>query len=62
MDVDALRAEVKTEIDAGVEEALAMPMPDGATARGQLFADAPALLSDGEGPWSGFAQAAGGDA
>jgi TPP-dependent pyruvate/acetoin dehydrogenase alpha subunit len=54
IDVEALRAQVKAEIDAGVEEALAMPMPDGATARDQLFADEPALLGDGLGPWSGF--------
>ncbi len=54
VDVDALREEVRAEIDAGVEEALAMPMPDGATARDQLFADQEALLSDGRGPWSGF--------
>jgi len=62
VDVEELRAEVKAEIDAGVEEALAMPMPDGATARDRLFADEPALLSDGQGPWSGFASAPDGGA
>ena len=54
VDVDALRAEVKAEVEAGVEEALAMPMPDGEDATRQLFADEPALMSDGNGPWSGF--------
>jgi pyruvate dehydrogenase E1 component alpha subunit len=54
VDVAALRAEVKAEIDAAVEEALAMPMPDGETATDRLFADEPALLEDGESRWSGF--------
>jgi TPP-dependent pyruvate/acetoin dehydrogenase alpha subunit len=54
VDVAALREEIRAEIDAGVEEALAMPMPDGATARDRLFADEDALLEDGRGPWSGF--------
>jgi len=58
VDVDALRDEVRAEIDAGVEEALAMPMPDGATARGQLFAEEDALMSDGRAPWSGFTHGA----
>src|SRR4051794_1171108 len=54
IDVQALRDEVKAEIDAAVEEALAMPMPDPDTATDRLFADEPALLEDGEAPWSGF--------
>jgi TPP-dependent pyruvate/acetoin dehydrogenase alpha subunit len=54
VDVAALRAEVKAEIDAAVEEALAMPMPDGDTATERLFADEPALLEDGASRWSGF--------
>jgi pyruvate dehydrogenase E1 component alpha subunit len=53
-DVDALRAEVREAIEQGVQEALAMPMPDGETATARLFADEPALLEDGEAPWSGF--------
>jgi TPP-dependent pyruvate/acetoin dehydrogenase alpha subunit len=57
VDVEALRAEVKAEIDRGVEEALAMPMPDGETATDRVFADEPALLEDGNAPWSGFAAA-----
>ena len=55
IDVVALREEIKAEIDAAVEEALAGPMPDPATATDRLFADEPVLLEDGEGPWSGFA-------
>ena len=54
VDVAALRAEVKAEIDAAVEEALEMPMPDGETATDDLFADEPALLEDGASRWSGF--------
>ena len=59
VDVEALRAEVKAEIDAGVEEALQMPMPDPETATDQLFWDPadgePPILGDGNAPWSGFA-------
>jgi pyruvate dehydrogenase E1 component alpha subunit len=54
VDVEALRADVKAEIEAAVEEALAMPMPDGGTATERLFADEPALLEDGASRWSGF--------
>jgi TPP-dependent pyruvate/acetoin dehydrogenase alpha subunit len=54
-DVQALRDEVMAEIDAAVEQALTMPMPDPDTATDRLFADEPALLEDGNGPWSGFA-------
>jgi TPP-dependent pyruvate/acetoin dehydrogenase alpha subunit len=54
IDVQALRDEVKAEIDAAVEEALAMPMPGPDTATDRLFADEPALLEDGNAPWSGF--------
>jgi pyruvate dehydrogenase E1 component alpha subunit len=54
VDVDAVRAEVKAEIERGVEEALAAPMPDGDTATDRVFADEPALLEDGASRWSGF--------
>jgi TPP-dependent pyruvate/acetoin dehydrogenase alpha subunit len=54
VDVQALRDEVKAEIEAAVEEALKMPMPDPDTATDQLFADEPLLLEDGNAPWSGF--------
>ena len=58
VDVQALRDGVKAEIDAAVEEALQMPMPDPETATDRLFADEPALLEDGKAPWSGFAKEA----
>jgi pyruvate dehydrogenase E1 component alpha subunit len=29
-------------------------MPDGATATDRIFADEPALLEDGNAPWSGW--------
>ena len=53
-DVQAVRDEVAATIEAGVEAALAMPMPDGATAAHGVFAEREALLSDGAAPWSGF--------
>jgi TPP-dependent pyruvate/acetoin dehydrogenase alpha subunit len=56
VDIQALRDEVKAEIDAAVDEALQMPMPDPDTATDQLFADEPVLLEDGKAPWSGFAK------
>src|SRR4051794_7095065 len=59
VDVAALRDEVRAEIDAAVDAALAMPMPDGETATDRVFADEPALLEDGEAPWSGFAARSG---
>jgi pyruvate dehydrogenase E1 component alpha subunit len=57
VDTTALREEVKQAIDAGTEEALAMPMPDPATATHRLFHDDQdeILLGDGDAPWSGFA-------
>jgi TPP-dependent pyruvate/acetoin dehydrogenase alpha subunit len=54
VDVDALRAEVRAEIERGVEAALTSPMPDPDSAGEGVFATEPALLEDGEGPWSGF--------
>ena len=55
VDVEAVRTEVKAEIEKGVEEALSGPMPDGETATDRVFAGEPALLEDGDAPWSGFA-------
>ena len=57
VDTDALRAEVKAEIDAGTEEALAMEMPGADTAAQRLFyeGDEDITLGDGNAPWSGFA-------
>jgi TPP-dependent pyruvate/acetoin dehydrogenase alpha subunit len=57
VDVEALRAEVRAEVDAAAAEALAGPMPDPATATERLFAPRDAeeiLLEDGQAPWSGF--------
>jgi TPP-dependent pyruvate/acetoin dehydrogenase alpha subunit len=53
VDLEAVRAEVSAEIEAGVEEALAMPMPDPATATDGVFCEGEAnVLGDGEAPWS----------
>jgi pyruvate dehydrogenase E1 component alpha subunit len=55
VDVDALRAEIKAEIDAATADALASPMPDAATAADGVFCDGEAEpLRDGQAPWSGF--------
>jgi TPP-dependent pyruvate/acetoin dehydrogenase alpha subunit len=53
-DTQSVREEVKALIEAAVEKALQSPMPDGSTATHGLFADEPALLEDGNAPWSGF--------
>jgi len=54
VDVAAVRAEVAVAIEAGVEEALVMPMPDGATATAGVFCEGEAnVLGDGQAPWSG---------
>jgi TPP-dependent pyruvate/acetoin dehydrogenase alpha subunit len=58
VDVAALREEVAAEIERGVEEAMATPMPDGSTAADGVFAAEPALLEDGPTRWSGFAEGA----
>jgi pyruvate dehydrogenase E1 component alpha subunit len=57
VDGQAIRASVTAEIEAGVERALQSPMPDGNTVLDGLFADEPALLEDGNAPWSGFKEA-----
>src|SRR6201746_1820277 len=57
IDVDALRAEVRAEVDAAAKQALAGPMPDPATATDRLFHPREAdevLLEDGAAPWSGL--------
>ena len=57
VDVAAVRAETAAEIEAGCEAALAMPMPDPATATDGVFCDGDAEpLGDGRAPWSGFAE------
>src|SRR6478609_2054396 len=60
VDSDPIRAEVRDAIDAGTQEALAMPMPDPDTATDRLFHDGPdeLMLGDGNAPWSGFAAGA----
>jgi pyruvate dehydrogenase E1 component alpha subunit len=57
VDVEAVRTEVREMIDAGVQEALAMPMPDPDSATERVFATEESLLQDGQAPWSGFAHA-----
>ena len=53
VDVAAVREGVSQEIDAGVEEALAMPMPDPETATEGVFCEGEAnVLGDGQAPWS----------
>jgi TPP-dependent pyruvate/acetoin dehydrogenase alpha subunit len=60
VDTAAVREEVRAAIEAGTQEALAMPMPDPATATDRLFheGEEELLLGDGNAPWSGHAQAA----
>src|SRR3954465_9279691 len=60
VDVEAVRAEVREAIEAGTQEALAMPMPDPETATDRLFHEGEddLLLGDGNAPWSGFAAGA----
>ena len=55
-DVEAIHDEVRAEIDAGVEEALAMPMPDPQTATHGIFATEAQELLDGQAPYSGWAR------
>jgi pyruvate dehydrogenase E1 component alpha subunit len=56
VDVEAIHAEVRAAIEAGVEEALAMPMPDPATATHGIFAEESQELLDGQAPYSGWAR------
>jgi TPP-dependent pyruvate/acetoin dehydrogenase alpha subunit len=55
VDVEALRAEVSSELDAAVTEALAGPMPAADDVLDGLFCTGEATpLGDGQAPWSGF--------
>jgi len=57
VDVEALKAEVREQVDQATKKALAGPMPDPATATDRVFHPRDAdeiLLEDGEAPWSGF--------
>jgi TPP-dependent pyruvate/acetoin dehydrogenase alpha subunit len=57
-EVEAIWAEVKAEIDAAVETALAAPMPDPATATERVYrVGPPEVLGEGAAPWSGFVPA-----
>ena len=54
VDIEAVRAGVAEEIEAGLQEALAMPMPDPASATDGAFHEGEAnMLGDGQAPWSG---------
>jgi pyruvate dehydrogenase E1 component alpha subunit len=55
VDVDALLDEVRSEVDAATEEALAAPMPDPASAVTGVFCEGEAeQLGDGVPRWSAF--------
>jgi pyruvate dehydrogenase E1 component alpha subunit len=62
VDVEAVRASVREELEGETEWALAQPMPDAATARDGVFADEITPLGDGKAPWSRFAGEAARDA
>jgi pyruvate dehydrogenase E1 component alpha subunit len=52
VDVEAIQASVREELEGETEWALAQPMPDPATARDGVFADEITPLGDGRAPWS----------
>jgi pyruvate dehydrogenase E1 component alpha subunit len=59
VDVEAVRASVREEIDAATEDALAAPMPDPNSALEGVFCEDEAEpLGDGQAPWSGFRERA----
>jgi pyruvate dehydrogenase E1 component alpha subunit len=60
VDTAPIREQVRTAVEEGTEQALAMPMPDPDTATDRLFyeGDEDILLEDGNAPWSGFAEGA----
>ena len=58
VDDDALRDEVRAQVDAAAEEAMRSPMPDHATATEGLFHEGEdILLGDGDAPYSAFRSA-----
>jgi pyruvate dehydrogenase E1 component alpha subunit len=63
VDTEPVRAQVREAIEAATQEALAMPMPDPATATERIFheGDEELVLGNGDAPWSGF-RAGGGEA
>jgi TPP-dependent pyruvate/acetoin dehydrogenase alpha subunit len=59
VDVDSVRADVRAEIDAAAQAALASPMPDPGNVTNGVFCEGePEPLGDGVARWSGFAQKA----
>jgi pyruvate dehydrogenase E1 component alpha subunit len=52
IDIEAIRAWVKTEVDRQADWALAQPMPDPSAATAGVFAQEDPVLGDGEAPWS----------
>src|ERR671928_455987 len=56
VDTAPIREQVRNAIEEGTQEALAMPMPDPATATDRLFYEGaePILLGDGDAPYSAF--------
>ena len=52
VDVAAIEEEVRRDIEAGVQEAMQMPMPDPASATEGLFAEEANELLDGDAPYS----------
>jgi TPP-dependent pyruvate/acetoin dehydrogenase alpha subunit len=59
IDIEAIRASVKEEIEKETEWALEQPMPDPATAREGVFATSDPVMGDGNAPWSHWKQEAG---
>jgi TPP-dependent pyruvate/acetoin dehydrogenase alpha subunit len=55
VDVEAIHASVREELEGETAWALAQPMPDPSTARDGVFADEITPLGDGMAPWSRFA-------
>ena len=58
IDVEAVRASVKEELEGETEWALAQPMPDPGTAYEGVFATDDPELGDGNAPWSRWAEEA----
>ena len=52
VDVDAIRASVKEELDRETEWAVAQPMPDPSEAAAGVFGESEPQLGDGSAPWS----------
>lgn len=54
VDIEAIRASVREEMEAETAWALEQPPPDPATATDGVFADADPELGDGQAPWSAW--------